>query len=167
MHIIPSLLDTRMFRQSLGDVAGIPVLSVSKGELSPIQSAVKRSFDFVLSSVLLLVLSPLIGAVALAVKWTSPGPALFRQKRLGLNGEPFTLYKFRTMRADAEQVLKNSPALYAKYVQNNFKLPKGEDPRLTRRRFISASDQPRRVAATIQRVGRRDELGRSASDRAQ
>ena len=131
VHIIPSLLDTRLFRQSLGDVAGIPVLSVSKGELSPIQSAVKRSVDFVLSSILLVVLSPLIGAVALAVKWTSPGSALFRQKRLGLNGEPFTLYKFRTMRADAEQVLKNSPALYEKYVQNNFKLPKGEDPRLT------------------------------------
>ena len=131
VHIIPSLLDTRLFRQSLGDVAGIPVLSVSKGELSPIQSAVKRSVDFVLSSILLVVLSPLIGVVALAVKWTSSGPALFRQKRLGLNGEPFTLYKFRTMRADAEQVLKNSPALLAKYVQNNFKLPKGEDPRLT------------------------------------
>jgi len=131
VHIIPSLLDTRLFRQSLGDVAGIPVLSVSKGELSPIQSAVKRSVDFVLSSILLIVLSPLIGAVALAVKWTSSGPALFRQKRLGLNGEPFTLYKFRTMRADAEQVLKNSPALLAKYVENNFKLPKGEDPRLT------------------------------------
>jgi exopolysaccharide production protein ExoY len=131
VHIIPSLLDTRLFRQSLGDVAGIPVLSVSKGELSPIQSAVKRSVDFVLSSVLFVVLSPLIGAVALAVKWTSPGSVLFRQKRLGLNGEPFTLYKFRTMRADAEQVLKNSPALYEKYLQNNFKLPKGEDPRLT------------------------------------
>ena len=62
VHIIPSLLDTRLFRQSLGDVAGIPVLSVSKGELSPIQSAVKRAVDFVLSSVLLIVLSPLIGA---------------------------------------------------------------------------------------------------------
>ena len=131
VHIIPSLLDTRLFRQSLGDVAGIPVLSVSKGELSPIQSAVKRSVDFVLSSILLIILSPLIGVIAVAVRWTSPGPALFRQKRLGLNGEPFTLFKFRTMRSDAEQVLKSSPALYEKYVQNNFKLPKGEDPRLT------------------------------------
>jgi exopolysaccharide production protein ExoY len=131
VHIIPSLLDTRLFRQSLGDVAGIPVLSVSKGELSPIQSAVKRSVDFVLSSMLLLVLSPLMGAIAFAVRLTSPGPALFRQKRLGLNGEPFTLFKFRTMRDDAEQILKNSPTLYEKYLQNNFKLPKGEDPRLT------------------------------------
>ncbi len=131
VHIIPSLLDTRLFRQSLGDVAGIPVLSVSKGELSPIQSAVKRTVDFAGSAILLVVLSPLIGAIALVVRRTSPGPALFRQKRLGLKGEPFTLYKFRTMRSDAEQILKSSPALYEKYVQNNFKLPKGEDPRLT------------------------------------
>lgn len=131
VHIIPSLLDTRLFRQSLGDVAGIPVLSVSKGELSPIQSAVKRSVDFVLSSILLLALSPLMGAIAFAVRLTSRGPALFRQNRLGLNGDPFTLLKFRTMREDAEQILKNSPALYQKYLQNNFKLPKGEDPRLT------------------------------------
>lgn len=72
VHIIPSLLDTRLFRQSLGDVAGIPVLSVSKGELTPIQSAVKRTVDFAVSAILLVVLSPLIGAVALAVRWTSP-----------------------------------------------------------------------------------------------
>jgi exopolysaccharide production protein ExoY len=79
----------------------------------------------------LIVLSPVLGLVALVVKLTSPGPALFRQKRLGFEGEPFTLCKFRTMRVDAEKILKESPALYAKYLQNNFKLPKGEDPRLT------------------------------------
>jgi len=131
VHIIPSLLDTRLFRQSLGDVAGIPVLSVSKGELSQVQAAVKRAGDFVLSGVLLIVLSPLMAAVAIAVKLTSPGPALFRQKRLGLEGRPFTLFKFRTMRADAEQILRDTPSLREKYLQNNFKLPKGEDPRLT------------------------------------
>ena len=130
VHIVPSLLDTRLFRQSLGDIAGIPVLSVSKGELTPVQAAVKRAVDFVLSALLLIVLSPVMAAIALAIKLTSPGPVLFRQKRLGLDGESFGLYKFRTMRADAEQILKNSPSLYAKYLKNNFKLPKGEDPRL-------------------------------------
>ena len=153
VHIIPSLLDTAAVPPIARRRRGIPVLSVSKGELSPIQSAVKRSVDFVMSSILLIVLSPLIGAVALAVKWTSPGSALFRQKRLGLNGEPFTLYKFRTMRADAKKILKNSPALYEKYLQNNFKLPKGEDPRLTPWK-IPARHQPRRVAAAVQRVDR-------------
>jgi len=130
VHIVPSLLDTRLFRQSLGDIAGIPVLSVSKGELTPVQTAVKRAVDSVVSALLLIVLSPVIAAVAVAVKLTSPGPVLFRQRRLGLDGEPFTLYKFRTMRADAEQILKASPSLYAKYLKNNFKLPEGEDPRL-------------------------------------
>jgi exopolysaccharide biosynthesis polyprenyl glycosylphosphotransferase len=131
VHIIPSLLDTRLFRQSLGDVAGIPVLSVSKGELNPIQAAAKRAVDFVLSVLLAIVLSPVMGAIAIAIKLTSSGPVLFRQKRLGLEGEPFTLLKFRTMRADAEQILRDTPSLHAKYLQNNFKLPKGEDPRLT------------------------------------
>jgi exopolysaccharide production protein ExoY len=140
VHIIPSLLDTRLFRQSLGDVAGIPVLSVSKGELNPFQAAVKRSVDLVLSALLLILLSPVMGLIATAVRLTSPGPALFRQKRLGLEGEPFTLLKFRTMRADAEQMLYNSPSLYEKYLQNNFKLPSGEDPRLTTiGRFLRAT----------------------------
>ncbi len=130
VHIIPSLLDTRLFRQSLGDIAGIPVLSVSKGELTPVQAAVKRTLDFVVSALLLIGLSPVMAAIAVAIRLTSPGPALFRQRRLGLNGEPFTFYKFRTMRADAEQILRNSPSLYAKFLENNFKLPKGEDPRL-------------------------------------
>jgi exopolysaccharide biosynthesis polyprenyl glycosylphosphotransferase len=131
VHIIPSLLDTRLFRQSLSDVAGIPVLSVSKGELSFVQAAVKRAADFVLSALLLIVLSPLMGLIAIGVKLTSAGSVLFRQRRLGLEGKPFTVLKFRTMRADAEQILRDTPSLYEKYLQNNFKLPKGEDPRLT------------------------------------
>jgi exopolysaccharide production protein ExoY len=130
VHLVPSLLDTRLFRQSLGDIAGIPVLSVSKGELTPIQAAVKRTIDLVVSAVLLIALSPVMAAIAAAIKLASPGTVLFRQRRLGLNGKPFTLYKFRTMRADAEKILKNSPSLYAKFLENNFKLPKGEDPRL-------------------------------------
>ena len=131
VHIIPSLLDTRLFRQSLGDVAGIPVLSVSKGELNPLEAAAKRVIDFVLSGLLLIVLSPVMALIALGVELTSPGPMLFRQKRLGLAGEPFTLFKFRTMRSDAEQILRDSPSLYEKYRSNNFKLPGGEDPRVT------------------------------------
>ncbi len=130
VHIIPSLLDTRLFRQSLGDIAGIPVLSVAKGELTTLQATIKRAVDFVVSALLLIVLSPVIAVIAAAVKLTSPGPVFFRQRRLGLDGEPFTLFKFRTMRADAEQILKDSPSLYAKYLKNNFKLPSGEDPRL-------------------------------------
>jgi exopolysaccharide production protein ExoY len=132
VHIVPSLLDARLYRQSFGDVAGIPVISLMKGQLGALQAILKRLTDIVASTILLISLSPIFGAVALLVRLTSHGPVLFRQKRLGLNGQRFFVYKFRTMRADAEQVLAASPALYGEYVANNFKLPKDRDPRVTR-----------------------------------
>ncbi len=74
-------------------------------------------FDIIVAGGLLVVLSPLLLAIALAVRWTSKGPALFAQQRAGKNGRPFTLYKFRTMRLDAEP-FGPSPR-------------SGDDPRLT------------------------------------
>ncbi len=74
-------------------------------------------FDILVAGVLLIVLSPLLLAIALAVRWTSKGPALFAQQRAGKDGRPFTLYKFRTMRLDAEP-FGPSPR-------------SGDDPRLT------------------------------------
>ena len=69
--------------------------------------------------------------IALMVKLSAPGPVLFRQERLGEGGRRFRIYKFRTMYRDAEKALRSDPALYRKYVENNYKLPKGEDPRIT------------------------------------
>jgi lipopolysaccharide/colanic/teichoic acid biosynthesis glycosyltransferase len=63
----------------------------------------KRSLDLVSSVVCLLLTSPVLAVVAVAVKLESPGPVLFRQERLGLGGRPFTLYKFRSMFSSAEQ----------------------------------------------------------------
>jgi exopolysaccharide biosynthesis polyprenyl glycosylphosphotransferase len=68
-----------------------------------IPAMIKRSLDCLLSGSLLIVLSPLLLLVAVLVKLTSPGPALFRQIRVGLNKRKFNIYKFRTMVADAEQ----------------------------------------------------------------
>lgn len=62
----------------------------------------KRLFDLVLAAVLVVLAAPLMAVVAILIKWESPGPALYRQQRVGLHGRPFTLYKFRSMRADAE-----------------------------------------------------------------
>ena len=62
---------------------------------------IKRLLDFALSLFALIVLSPLMLLLALAVKLTSPGPVLFRQRRVGIHKRHFTIYKFRTMRADA------------------------------------------------------------------
>lgn len=61
----------------------------------------KRAFDMLVSGLLLVLLSPLLIAVAVWVRMDSPGPALFRQQRVGRGGRPFTIHKFRTMRVDA------------------------------------------------------------------
>jgi len=68
------------------------------------QIFVKRTVDLVLSVVLLVLLSPLLAAVAIAIKMTSSGPLLFRQKRVGINKRQFTMYKFRTMVPNAEKL---------------------------------------------------------------
>jgi len=64
---------------------------------------VKQVLDYFLAAVLLVVLAPVGALLALAVKLTSAGPVLYRQPRAGLNGRPFTMLKFRSMRSDAEQ----------------------------------------------------------------
>lgn len=82
--------------------------------------ALKRTFDVALSGLLLLLFSPLIGLCALAVRLGDGGPAIYRQERIGRNGRPFDILKFRSMRIDAEG--SGNPALYA-----------GDgDPRLTK-----------------------------------
>ena len=87
----------------------------------------KRGFDIGLSSILLLLFSPVIGLCAWAVKREDGGPVFYAQERIGKNGKPFSIYKFRSMRVDAEQ--DGSPALYSGE----------EDPRLTRvGRFLRA-----------------------------
>lgn len=64
----------------------------------------KRVFDFIISLIGVIVLSPIILIVALAVKFTSPGPMLFKQRRIGKNNVEFEIYKFRTMRIDTPNV---------------------------------------------------------------
>src|SRR5438046_9035611 len=60
--------------------------------------------DVVLSFIGLLIVAPLLAVIAAAVKWSSPGPVFYRQERCGLNGKPFPMLKFRTMRTDAESL---------------------------------------------------------------
>jgi lipopolysaccharide/colanic/teichoic acid biosynthesis glycosyltransferase len=62
----------------------------------------KRLFDLLVSGVMLAILSPLLAGIVVAIRLTGGGPAIFRQERAGKNGRPFTLYKFRTMRLDAD-----------------------------------------------------------------
>lgn len=100
----------------------------------------KRVFDFVAATGLLLLLAPLMAAVALAVAIESPGRVLFKQSRVGQGGALFSMFKFRSMYTDAEQRLVADPQLRASYRANDYKLPESCDPRLTRLgRFLRKS----------------------------
>jgi len=97
-----------------------------------IQLFVKRGVDIVGACIGLLLAAPVLAILALAVRIESRGPVLFGHRRVGAWGRPFRCLKFRTMRVDAEQLLRSDPAMYSEYVRNNYKLPDGRDPRITR-----------------------------------
>jgi exopolysaccharide production protein ExoY len=132
VHVVPELLDVRLFRQSLGDVAGVPVVSLLAGRLNKAQLVAKRLADLAGACLLVVLSSPLFALTALIIKCSSKGPVFFRQTRIGQKGELIKIYKFRTMIANAEEMLKKDSKLRDLYLANNFKLPKGKDPRITR-----------------------------------
>lgn len=91
----------------------------------------KRAVDVVLSSVVLLVTVPLFLIIAVVIKLTSPGPVLFRQRRVGRGGEEFGMLKFRTMHPDSEERLRTDPALQDLFLRGSHKIPSRLDPRVT------------------------------------
>jgi exopolysaccharide biosynthesis polyprenyl glycosylphosphotransferase len=91
-------------RYYLDDLDGIPLLTFSTTPQKPGQLLIKQIFDAIVSFFLLVLLLPLFLIVAPAIKISSPGPVFFKQRRCGLNRREFTLYKFRSMVADAEKI---------------------------------------------------------------
>jgi lipopolysaccharide/colanic/teichoic acid biosynthesis glycosyltransferase len=107
---------------------GIPY-HLKKRHRKMIYAAAKRGLDISVSLAVIVTALPLIAAIVALIKATSPGPVLFRHRRIGKNGVEFDCWKFRTMIADAEQQLKNNPELRALF-ETKFKLD--DDPRITR-----------------------------------
>lgn len=95
--------------------------------------SLKRLFDVVASAAALITLGPMLLYIAWRIKKESPGPALFKQKRIGQDGLEFEIFKFRSMVLNADKVLESwkhtNPGLWQEYVRSNFKL--AEDPRIT------------------------------------
>ncbi|MFI2858322.1 sugar transferase [Paenibacillus sp. JSM ZJ436] len=101
----------------------------------------KRSMDLILALVGLIVLLPVFILLAIIIKAKEPsGPVFFKQPRVSKDFKLFHIYKFRSMVTDAEVKLKQNPALYEKYLANNYKLEPEEDPRITKLgRFLRKS----------------------------
>jgi putative colanic acid biosynthesis UDP-glucose lipid carrier transferase len=87
----------QLFQRSHSDIGDTVAIELQRAALSPTEQVVKRGFDIVFSLLALICLSPLMLAVAVAIRLNSPGPILFRQTRHGFNGRPFGIYKFRSM----------------------------------------------------------------------
>jgi exopolysaccharide biosynthesis polyprenyl glycosylphosphotransferase len=101
--VIPGLADVAQPRLSVGPVGDLPVLHVRHSRLSGPGWLVKAFVDRVVALLALVLLAPVLLGIALLIRLTTPGPALFRQARVGLDGREFTLLKFRTMYVDADQ----------------------------------------------------------------
>jgi len=101
--MVPDLLDVLTSQVRVRDLEGIPFLRLKGIPLTTWGRITKRVFDVAVSLVILVTLSPLLLLVALAVRLDSRGPILFRQKRVGIDGREFTMYKFRSMVLGAEQ----------------------------------------------------------------
>ncbi|MEI2724124.1 MAG: sugar transferase [Verrucomicrobiota bacterium] len=127
--LIADFFKTEISRTRLDDFYGRPVLVFRSAPETSWQGMVKQGIDFVGALLLLLIAGPLFMLpAALLIKLTSKGPVFFRQLRSGLNGSPFTIYKFRTMDTNAEQ-LKHELAAMNEMTGPVFKITK--DPRIT------------------------------------
>jgi len=100
--VVPDLFQYITLYGGLEEFGGLPLIGLQGGPLEGWNLVGKRVFDVVLSLLALVLLSPLLLVVALLVRLSSPGPVLFRQERMGMDGRTFHILKFRTMRTDAE-----------------------------------------------------------------
>jgi exopolysaccharide biosynthesis polyprenyl glycosylphosphotransferase len=102
-RIVPDLFQLSLNQVNVEDLGGIPLLSFREPRVGGWVWWVKRALDFAIALVGLIVLSPLLLLIALAIKLDSPGPVIFSQTRVGKGGRLFTFYKFRTMHLGAEE----------------------------------------------------------------
>ncbi len=119
VRLVPDLLQYITLRASIEDLDGIPIININDVPLQGWRSVVKRIMDIVISFIALIITLPLFILISILIKLTSKGPILYNQERVGMDGKPFVMHKFRTMIADAE---KESGPIMAR----------PNDPRLTK-----------------------------------
>ena len=128
VSVLPRLLEVVGSASTYDDIDGLPLLGVKRYGLSRSSDLLKRAVDLVGASIVLLFLSPLFAAIALAIKLDSPGPVFFRQRRIGRCSESFGMFKFRSMVENAEEV-KDELRAQNEAAGGLFKIE--DDPRIT------------------------------------
>jgi Undecaprenyl-phosphate glucose phosphotransferase len=103
LRVVPDLLQFIALRARLEDLDGVPIISINDVPLQGFNTVLKRLIDIGISAATLVVLAAPLGLIALLVRMTSSGPVFYRQERMGLDGKPFMIYKFRSMYHDAER----------------------------------------------------------------
>ncbi len=103
IKVVPDIYKFISLRGGIEDFDGMPVISLLDTPLGGWNDVLKRCFDVVLASLLLVLISPVLGLIAALVKVTSRGPAFYKQERMSLDGRTFFVWKFRTMRVGAEE----------------------------------------------------------------
>jgi exopolysaccharide biosynthesis polyprenyl glycosylphosphotransferase len=110
VHVIPDLFELSFPNAALDGFGGMPMIDLGLASIQGMERFRKRIFDVLVGSILIILLSPVIALVAVLIKLDSPGPVIYRQTRVGENGKPFTMLKFRSMRVDADS------SVHQKYV---------------------------------------------------
>jgi Undecaprenyl-phosphate glucose phosphotransferase len=115
VRLVPDMPDAILSRLSVSRVGGVTLLEVASRPLDGVAGVLKRIEDLVLVGLILPLVLPMMGIIALSVRLDSSGPVIFRQKRAGFRGTPFEVWKFRTMRVDLQdptgtrQTTRNDP----------------------------------------------------------
>jgi putative colanic acid biosynthesis UDP-glucose lipid carrier transferase len=114
VYFVPDVFLTDLIQARIDDINGIPVVAVCETPYYGVNGMVKRIEDLLLSALILALVAPLMVAIAVGVKLSSPGPVIFRQRRYGLDGKEIVVFKFRTMRVmedgpDVPQATRDDP----------------------------------------------------------
>jgi Undecaprenyl-phosphate glucose phosphotransferase len=124
IHVVPDLLQFMVLRSRVEDLDGLPTINLSETPLEGWSRFLKRGFDLIVALSAFIVFSPVMLLVAIIIKLEDRGPVFYRQERMGLDGKPFDIFKFRSMRVGAEN-------------ESGAKWAEKDDPRRTRAgRFI-------------------------------
>jgi putative colanic acid biosysnthesis UDP-glucose lipid carrier transferase len=102
IYFVPDFFMTDLIQARIDDIDGMPVVAVCETPFSGVNRFLKRVSDIVIASLILLLVLPLMVLIAIGVKWSSPGPIIFKQKRYGLDGKEIMVYKFRSMAVTEE-----------------------------------------------------------------